>query len=172
MKMTMTIALASAILAPSAFADPTVFNMELGRTTESEVKSMYSVQHSGTNKYTNGNMYEIHSSEINFEGLQEVSTIFNSEGTLVAVLAKFPKGKFEYLNQIMSQKYKRVRHEVPFVGNKSATYLDGETEITLSAPHLSFEMSMNYIHLELKREYERQVADERNQQKKNESQQL
>ena len=47
MKMTMTIALASAILAPSAFADPTVFNMELGRTTESEVKSMYSAQHSG-----------------------------------------------------------------------------------------------------------------------------
>ena len=172
MKKKITIALASATLASGAFADPAGFNMKLGKTTESEVKSMYSTQHSGINKYTNGNMYELRSTDINFEGLQEVSTIFNSEGTLVAVLTKFPKGKFEYLNQIMSQKYKRVRHEVPRVGNKSATYLDGETEITLNAPHLSFEMSMNYIRLELKREYEQQVADERNQQRKNESQQL
>jgi len=172
MKMKITIALASATLASGAFADPAVCNMKLGKTTESEVKSMYSTQHSGINKYTNGNMYELRSTDINFEGLQEVSTIFNNEGTLVAVLTKFPKGKFEYLNQIMSQKYKRVRHEVPRVGNKSATYLDGETEITLNAPHLSFEMSMNYIRLELKREYEQQVADERNQQRKNESQQL
>jgi len=166
------IALASAIIASSALADPSVFNMELGKTTESELRSMYSTQHTGVNKYTNGNMYELRSTEINFEGLQKVSTIFNGDETLVAVLTTFPKAKFEYLNQILSQKYKRVSQEVPFVGNKSATYLDGETEITLSAPHLSFEMTMNYIRQELKNEYERQIADERNQKKKNETNQL
>ncbi|OZA74278.1 MAG: hypothetical protein B7X74_02830, partial [Thiotrichales bacterium 39-47-5] len=59
-----------------------------------------------------------------------------------------------------------------FVGNKSATYLDGNTEISLDAPHLSFEMSMNYISLDLLKAAKAQSSQEENNKKKRENSQL
>ncbi|MHB0765820.1 hypothetical protein ACYCFC_15785 [Stutzerimonas sp. NM35] len=170
--MKKAITIASLLMATSALADPKIFNMELGKTTEKEFRTLYNAQKTGINKYTDGSMYELNNSEIEFESLQKVTTIFDSDEVLVAVLTTFPKSKFDYLNKILSQKYKNVSQEIPFVGNKSATFRDGETEITLSAPHMSFEMSMNYIRDDLKREYEKQLKAESGQKKKNEASQL
>ena len=44
-------------LSSIAFADPIVFKMELGKTTESEVKEMYRLIDDGVNYYSNGNQY-------------------------------------------------------------------------------------------------------------------
>ena len=166
------IALAVSLFSSVAFADPTVFNMELGKTTESQLKSLYNIQHIGTNKYSNGNMYSVPTSAIIFDGLQEVTTIFDTKGVLIAVLTTLPKSKFDYLNQTLSSKYKRVNQNIPFVGNKSATYRDGGTEITLKAPHLSFAMSMNYIRDDLMRAFNQQNEAEKQQKQKNEASQL
>ena len=166
------IVLAISLFSSVAFADPTIFNMELGKTTESQLKSLYNIQHTGTNKYSNGNMYSVPTSAINFDGLQEVTTIFDTKGVLVAVLTTLPKSKFDYLNQMLGGKYKRVSQNIPFVGNKSATYRDGATEITLEAPHMSFEMSMNYIRDDLRRAFNQQSEAEKQQKQKNEASQL
>lgn len=170
--MKKAIALAICFFSSVAFADPTIFNMELGKTTENQLKSMYNVQHAGTNKYSKGNMYSVPTSVINFDGLQEVSTIFDKKGVLVAVLTTLPKSKFDYLNQTLGGKYKRVSQNIPFVGNKSATYRDGGTEITLEAPHMSFEMTMNYIRDDLMRAFNQQSEAEKRQKQQSEASQL
>lgn len=166
------IALAISLFSSAAFADPTIFNMELGKTTETQLKSMYNVQHTGTNKYSDGNMYSVPASAINFDGLQKVTTIFDTSGVLIAVLTTLPKSKFDYLNKTLGGKYKRVNQNIPFVGNKSATYRDGGTEITLEAPHMSFEMSMNYIRDDLKQAFNQQSEAEKRQKQQSEASQL
>lgn len=166
------IALSLSLLSSLAVADPTIFDMELGKTTESQLKSMYSVQHTGLNKFSRGNMYSVPASNIEFEGLQEVTTIFDRNQVLVAVLTNFPKSKFDYLNQVIGSKYKLVSQKIPFVGNKSATYRDGSTEITLEAPHMSFTMSMNYINDDLMRSFNQQSEAEQKQKQANEASKL
>ena len=69
--------------------------------TEKDLKSAYSVNHAGTNKYSKGNMYSVPVSSINFEGLKEVTTIFSIDEKLVAVLTTLPKSKFNYLNKVI-----------------------------------------------------------------------
>jgi len=156
----------------AAFADPTVFGMELGKTTEQELKSMYNVKNAGANKFSTGNMYNVPVGDINFEGLQEVTAIFSADGKLLAVLTTLPKSKFDYLNQTLGRKYKRVSQKIPFVGNKSATYRDGGTEITLDAPHMSFEMSMNYIRDDLMKKFNQQSEAEKRKKQANEASQI
>lgn len=166
------IALALTLTSSVAFADPAIFGMELGKMTESELKAKYNVTHTGTNKYSNGNMYSVPTGSISFEGLQEVSTIFDKNSKLVGVLTKLPKGKFDYLNQTLGGKYKRVSQNIPFVGNKTATYRDGATEITLDAPHMSFTMSMNYLNDSLMSSFNDQSQREQKQKKASEQSQL
>ncbi|TKD46455.1 hypothetical protein [Azotobacter chroococcum] len=166
------IAISLSLLSSVAFADPTIFGMELGVTTEQQLKSAYNVNHIGTNKYSNGNMYSVPVSAINFDGLQEVTTVFDTEGKLLAVLTTLPKSKFDYLHKTLGGKYKLVNQNIPFVGNKSAKYRDGTTEITLDAPHLSFQMSMNYIRDDLMKKFNQQSQAENQKKQANEASQL
>lgn len=166
------IALSLIFLSSSVFADPTIFGMELGKMTEKDLKAKYNVSHAGINKYSSGNMYSVPTSSLDFQGLKEVTTIFSTEGKLVAVLTTFPKSKFDYLNQALSGKYRLVNQQIPFVGNKRVTYRDGATEITLDAPHMSFEMSMNYISYELMLQFKQQSDEEVYQKKQSEAAQL
>lgn len=154
------------------FADPVIFGMELGKTTESEIKSSYAASYQGMNKYSQGNMYSIPTSKIDFDGLQEVTTVFNQKGELIAVLTTLPKSKFDYIKNALDGKYKRVSQKIPFVGNKSVTYRDGSTEIELNAPHMSFEMSMNYIQDELMTSFNRQSKAEEEQKRSRDASQL
>lgn len=167
------IVLALAMLSSSVFADPTIFGMELGKMTEKDFKAMYKAKHTGKSKYSNGNMYSVPVSSINFEGLKKVTTIFSIEGRLVAVQASLPKSKFNYLNKILGGKYKLINQQIPFVGNKKATYRDGATEITLDAPHMGGGvMTMNYIRDDLLQEFNLQSQAEARQKQQNEASQL
>lgn len=38
-----------------------------------------------------------------------------------------------------------VSSQIPYVGDKQVTYKDGNTEIRLTAPHMSFDMSMHFL---------------------------
>lgn len=166
------IALALSLLSTAAFADPTIFGMELGKMTETELKAKYNVSSNGTNKYSNGNMYSIPTSSINFSGLKEVTAIFDTNSKLVAVLTTVPKNKFDYLHQTLGGKYKLVSKNIPFVGNKSVKYRDGTTDITLEAPHMSFDMSMNYIRDDLMQAFNSQSQAEARKKQANEASQL
>jgi hypothetical protein len=93
MKKAVTFALV--LLNSSAFADPSIFGMELGKMTEKDLKTKYNASHTGTNKYSDGNMYSVPVSSIDFDGLKEVTTIFSTDGKLVAVLTTLSKHKFD-----------------------------------------------------------------------------
>ena len=146
------------------FAEPAPFGLEIGKSTIKDVKAKYGVQKTGINRYSNGEMYDLDVSDINFDGLQKVTVIFSTEGKLLAVLTTLPKNKFDYILSGLSNKYQLVSKNIPFVGNKSAKLIDGNTEITLDAPHLSFQMNMNYINKDLWKSYKEQSNAE-NQQK-------
>ncbi|ELU8568852.1 hypothetical protein SD462_004076 [Vibrio alginolyticus] len=156
----------------SVFANPTVFGLTIGETTVEQLKSKYNVSHQGTNKYSQGDMYQIPRGQIQFEGISDVTAIFSRSDKLVAVLTELPKSKFDYLNGALGKKYQLVNQKIPFVGDKSATYKDGETEITLSAPHMSFQLSMNYIHSDLLKAFNTQSEKEKKKKKQQESSML
>ncbi|MBT1066152.1 hypothetical protein KJY73_21430 [Bowmanella sp. Y26] len=166
------IALAFSLFSALSYADPAIFKMELGTTTEDQVKSMYSAKQTGVNKYSLGNMYDIPTGEVSFEGLKELTAIFDKNGVLVGVLTTFNKSKFDYLNQAIGGKYKLVSQRIPFVGDKSATYRDGATEISLNAPHMGFDMSMNYLRDELTQAFNKQTEAEKRAKQNKETSQL
>ena len=166
------IVLTLSLLSSTVFADPTVFGMELGKTTEEQFKTMYSATHTGTNKYSNGNMYSVPVGSINFEGLQNVTAIFGTNGKLLAVLTTLSKSKFEYLHGTLGKKYTLLNQNIPFVGDKSASYKNGLTKITLDAPHMSFEMSMNYIRDDLMKKFNQESEEEKQKKRSNEASQL
>lgn len=128
-----------------SFAGPTVFNLELGSTDVTQFKSKYRHSYIGLNKYSQGEMYEVSPSQIDFKGLKEVTVIFDTKQVLVAVLTTFNKGKFDYLDKALSNKYQVKSRVVPFVGNKLVEYQHENSVISLEAPHMSFELSLNYL---------------------------
>ncbi|KOO04826.1 hypothetical protein [Vibrio nereis] len=160
------------LMSNAVWANPTVFGLTIGETSVDQLKSKYTVNHTGTNKYSHGDMYNISRDQINFEGISDVTTVFDTSGKLVAVLTELPKNKFDYLHGVLGNKYQLVSQKVPFVGNKSATYKDGQTEITLNAPHMSFQLSMNYIHSDLMKAFNNQSKKEKQQKEQRESSML
>lgn len=156
----------------AAYSNPTAFGLEIGKTSSAELNEKYDATSAGINKYTRGPMFSVPASEISFSGLRELTAIFNRDDELVGVLTTFPKSKFDYLNKAIGGKYSLVSQEIPFVGTKSATYRDGQTEIKLHAPHLSFEMQLTYLHAELRSQFEQQSEAEKKEREKAESSQL
>lgn len=170
MKKILTIAVL--LFATFAFGNPAIFQMEIGKTTESEMRSLYKSKHTGVNKFTLGNMYSISPEQIEFDGLKDITVIFDNEEILVGVLTIFGKHKFDYLYKILNSKYKLTYEDIPFVGSKVAEFKENDTQIFLEAPHLNFDMSMNYLHNDLMIKYEQQSKAEKQTKEKNEALQL
>lgn len=164
----------AALLVTPAFswANPAPFGLEIGKATIKDVEAKYGAERTGINKYSNGEMYDLDVSGINFDGLQKATVIFSQDGKLLAVLTTLPKNKFDYLLSSLSGKYKVVSKKLPYVGNKSAKFIDGNTEITLDAPHLSFDMEMNYIDKDLWGSYKSQSSSEQKKKQQSEASQL
>lgn len=150
----------------TANADPAPFGLEIGKATVNDVKKKYKSEYTGNNKYSHGDMYSLDINEIGIDGLQSATAIFDKRKKLVAILTKFPKLKFDYLFSTMNQKYKVSSKNIPFVGNKSANFKNGKTTIFLDAPHLSFEMTMNYVNNDFWQTYQnmqrKEVQDQKN----------
>lgn len=169
MKMKKVVLAALLAFPVTTLADPAPFGLEIGKATIKDVKAKFGAERTGINKYSNGEMFDLDVSSINFDGLQKATVIFSQDGKLLAVLTTLPKHKFDYLMSNLSSKYKVVSKNIPFVGNKSAKLVDGNTEITLEAPHLSFEMEMNYINKGLWKSYKSQSTDEQKKKQQSEA---
>lgn len=155
-----------------ALAEPTVFGLTLAKSTESDMRQMYEAEPIGQNRYSDGPMYSIPKSSIEFEGLKNVTAIFDEGGVLQAVLTDLPKHKCDYLRSALSQKYTAYKEVIPFVGDKLIVYRSESTEITLSSPHMSFDMSMNYVTDEFMKRFEQRSAEEKKSKEATETLQL
>jgi len=159
-------------VASASLADPSPFGLELGKTTVSEAQAQYEMTASGINKYSGGPMFDVPTNQIEFDGLLGLTVIFDANDRLVGVLATLPKGRFRSLHQTLSGKYRLISETIPFVGDSTAKYIDGETEIMLDAPHLSFELTMNYIRKELAESFAEQSSAEAQEKRRAEDSQL
>ena len=170
MKKSLLIALSLA--STLSIADPSPFGLEIGKASIQDVKGKYSLTSAGINKYSQGKMYEMNPSELNFQGIQSATLIFSTDEKLLAVLTKMSKHKFDYVYNGLKKKYHLTSKQIPFVGNKKVKFVDGNTEITLNAPHMSFEMDMNYINNDLWSTYQKTSKAEKNNKTKQEQSQL
>jgi hypothetical protein len=161
-----------AVISFSSIAGPRVFNLEVGVTTIAEFKKIYNATPAGVNKYSDGEQFEIPTSQIDFNGLQDVTAIFDSNHKLTAILTSFQKSKFDYLSQALSNKYQTTSRVIPFVGDKKVTYKHDGSTITLNSPHMSFKLSLNYVSDEFNRKFTNQSSQERKARNNKEAQQL
>jgi hypothetical protein len=118
-------------------------------TVEKNLRSKTTVKQNGTNRYSGGPMLLAEGAGLGVEGLQEALFIFDNKETLVTVQLTLNKGAlgeaFDRTSERLVAKYKLVRKAVPFVGDKYARFEKGDAVIELSAPHLSFAMTVTYM---------------------------
>ncbi len=150
-----------ALLPSLLLANPAPFGLEIGKATVKEAKQRYTLKKTGINAYSHGEMYEVSPRQLGLDGLKDATLIFDRKGVLVAVLMTLDKGRFDRMHEMLRTKYKVVNKQIPFVGNKSVDYQEGNTSIQLRAPHLSFDMTLNYLDKGLLAEYRRQREAER-----------
>jgi len=156
----------------SGFCDPSPFGLEIGKPVTGDLKARYGGKPVGINKYSGGKMQELDVSKLLFEGLKSALLIEGKDGRLLAVICKLDKSRFNSVLESLKVKYKAVSSSIPFVGDKLALFSDGDTEITLNAPHLSFAMDLAYVHKDFMKVYKEQSAEEERQKKKGESSKL
>ncbi len=160
-------------IAISLFANPAPFGLEINKATVSEVINKYpSIKEAGTNKYTDGRMIYINPNQLDFEGLKDALLIFSKENRLVAIVLTFPKNKFDELYKTLNGKYKLVKKEIPFVGDKMVEFVKDSTEITLNSPHLNFDLELTYADKSLVNLYKNTKKNENEQNKEKQKSQL
>lgn len=143
----------------SCFANPAPFGLEVGRMTIKEFKEKYQFQSEGINKWSLGEMFSLSPKAVDFEGLKSIDVIFDHNEVVIAVLTRLDKRKFDSVLNMLQSKYKLIDKNVPFVGTKSASFSDDDVQINLTAEHLGFEMTMNYVTKEFLEFYKKQCAE-------------
>jgi len=141
------------VFSSPAFADTTAFGMTLGKTTEAEVKKMYALKLTGTNKHSRGNMYQVLNTGI-MEDLKSLTVVFNKKGQLWAIQAVFPRSRQAELFDSLRKKYKLVYNATRFtdaelrhIGPSRAGFDGDDTEIDMFTPNKTgAETTLLYSH--------------------------
>lgn len=148
-----TIIFFSIINFSNCFAEPSPFGIEINRSTYKDVKQKYSGTDAGINKYSQGKMYDIDCRQISIEGIKSIRAIFNENEKLLALIATFDKYSYKSLVDSLSQKYKLVSKKDAFVGDKFSRFKADNTIVDLEAPHMSFDLTLSYIHNDFEKMY-------------------
>lgn len=145
----------------------------VGKATLKEVKDGVpggaKLSNEGTNRYSKGPMFKAQGRAFDIEGLQEVWFVFDEREALVAVQMTMAKNGFERVYQNLAGKYQLVRKDIPFVGNKSARFQQGDIVVELEAPHLDFTMLVTYATAGFKKQIEQGSRQEAAQKQKREA---
>lgn len=165
---TLLVTLTMSLAAHTAFAAPAPLGLELGKANVSEMKKKYTANYLGVNKYSQGEMYSLPASQINVSGVTKATAVFNKKQNLVAILLTMDKHRFDSIHNSLKSKYRVQSKNIPFVGNKKVVYKSGSTEVELSAPHMSFDMSLEYYQDEFINAYKRILQQEKQKEKQKE----
>lgn len=127
-------------VAPLGFAVGKVTLKEVNKAVPGSAK----LNNEGTNRYSRGPMLKALGKGFDIEGLQDVWFVFDEREVLVAVQMTMAKGGFDRVYQNLAGKYRLVRKDIPFVGDKYARFQQGDIVIELEAPHMKFTMTVTY----------------------------
>jgi hypothetical protein len=150
----------------SVYAEPEPFGIKIKETDINDIKSKYKFKDAGVNQYSQGKMIDLEPTQLNFQGLKNIRLIFGEDGKVLAVLTVIDKSRYNDLLDMLSNKYKLISKNGAFVGDMNAEFEDDNTKIFLEAPHLSFNLDLNYIHNNLYQSYIKQ-SQENKQEKTN-----
>lgn len=174
MKKSIQILLTITVLTCSlVHAGTAMLGFDMGVSTLEQVKATLGkqtrVQDGGTNKYSNGAMLKTDGDGYDIEGLNEVVYVFDEQKKLAGVLMDMDKSRFTAVYQALSAKYKVAAQQRPFVGNQYARFKTPDAVIEVTAPHMSFQMSVNYLRNDLNQKFNTQSASEAETKTKRES---
>jgi hypothetical protein len=148
----------------TAQAGTQVIGVEIGVTTPEQLSQSVGgkgkLQSKGTNKYSGGEMYASGGDGYGIEGLTEVTYIFDGQKKLAAVLMDLDKSRFDAINKALSAKYKATAQQRPFVGDQYVRFQTADAVVELSAPHMSFAMTVNYVRNDLMQQFKTQSKAE------------
>lgn len=159
-----------------AHAGPGPFGLSVGNTSLSEARAQLSnqtrIEDAGTNKWSNGPMLKSSGAGLGLNGLQEALFIFTSDNTLVGVVLTLHKNRYADIKRMLSEQYPLISDQAPFVGNQLATYRQDDVTIEASAPHMSFQMEVRYLHRTLMEAFNQGSQQQQQEQQRRERSQL
>lgn len=145
------------------------FGLKIGEMTLSEFDKTRKVQDGGMNKWSGGPMRIIDPNSLSIKGIDNALAIFDENKILVGLIIDLDKSRFDEINKMASSNYKLISSNLPFVGDKTVRYSDGDTEIIILAPHMSFNMELQFLHDSLISAHELGRKKEKTEQSKKES---
>lgn len=120
------------------------FGLELDKATVKDLESKYDILRK-TKAKNNVTSIEISPRLLSLKGLQGASFFFDDRDVLQAVVLTMDKSSFDETYGILSGKYKLTEKNIPFVGDKSASFSQEDCSIFLEAPHLNFSLLVTYV---------------------------
>lgn len=137
------VAMVCLIVAPFiGAANPAPFGLEVGKINISEVKEKYKLIFKKT--MHGYDVYAISLSGIDFKGLKKATLFFTRDGTLSAMATELEKNRFDDILEMLKSKYYLEQERIPFVGDKFASFYEGDIKIIVDCPHISFQMFLVY----------------------------
>lgn len=125
-------------------ANSSPLGIELNKATLEDVKKSYRILNSVPNSMKGYYTHFLDIQNIQMDTLSEVLVISNDNKIIEGVMLMLDKNKFDEFNKVLSDKYKVLSSNIPFVGDKNVRLQDGDCYILLDAPHMSFTMDMIY----------------------------
>lgn len=148
-----------------AIADVSVIGITINKDTKENVVSKYEVISE------NGNVLTLNEKNIPIDNVSS-AVVALENNKVKAVLLVIQKSKFDYFYNLLKGKYKLTKKEIPYVGNKYASFIKDDVIILLDAPHLSFEMDLLYIDREYDKALKKRQKEKKENEKKQDSEQL
>lgn len=154
-------------------AGTTALGFEIGTTTVEQFKSALpkktKMVDQGPNTMSNGDQYQVEGAPFELDGLRDVTVVFDAQKKLAAIFLNMDKSRFDSVFAAVSKKYTVSVQQRPFVGNKYARFNTPDSVIEINAPHLSFDMSVQYMRNDMFRKATAEVAAEAAAKKKREA---
>lgn len=116
------------------------------------------------NRYTSGPMYVVDGKGLGVSDLQSVLLVFDADRRLAALRMTMDVGGMGKLNfdrvlTHLKERYKATRIVNPPVGDKGAEFQTPGAQISIEAPHMSFQMTVAYMTKALFQQIKADVAE-------------
>jgi hypothetical protein len=98
-------------------------------TVKAKLKGQTRLTEAGINKWTQGPMLKSNGEGLDVEGLKEITFIFGQDEKLDGVIMTLGKDRLEEVTAALRKKYKKVPENIPFVGDASALYRQGDSVV-------------------------------------------
>jgi hypothetical protein len=166
-KINKSILFLSIFIASIAHADIAApLGIEVGKTTFEEVKAKYEITSTDEGD-KDGYSYTLSTKNMPLKDIKFVRIIIDDKGVVNFIILQTDKSKFELYSESLSKKYKKIREEVPFVGNKIVNFQAENCRVMLISQHLESLMNIIYITEDLLERSTKNVEEEKKHNEKN-----